>query len=124
MVHEPPSILTHQESSFAVGHKTRANTLYVPLWLTLNAKLICPAVFVGALAVLLLPGWMTTYDELEAFASAGLFHKDPAEAHSASSQVDVDCALATAVNNVTRTIAGRIVRWKTETEVFMAPPGF
>ena len=53
---EPPSILTHQESSFAVGVKTRANTLYVPLWLTLNEKSINPALFVGALVVLLLPG--------------------------------------------------------------------
>jgi hypothetical protein len=35
--HDPPSILTHQESSFPPGgHKTRANTLYVPLWPTLN----------------------------------------------------------------------------------------
>src|SRR5687767_8010807 len=30
IIQEPPSILTHQESSFAVGHKTRANKLYVP----------------------------------------------------------------------------------------------
>src|SRR5215470_11569493 len=37
VTHDPPSILTHQESSFPPGgHKTRANTLYVPLWLTLN----------------------------------------------------------------------------------------
>ena len=39
LTHDPPSILTHQESSFPPGgHKTRANTLYVPLWLTLNEK--------------------------------------------------------------------------------------
>src|SRR5262249_23449036 len=39
LTHDPPSILTHQESSFPPGgHKTRANTLYVPLWLTLNGK--------------------------------------------------------------------------------------
>lgn len=56
MIQEPPSILTHQESSFAVGVKTRANTLYVPLWLTLNEKSIYPALFVGALEALLLPG--------------------------------------------------------------------
>ena len=56
VIQEPPSILTHQESSFAVGVKTRANTLYVPLWLTLNEKLIYPALFVGALEALLLPG--------------------------------------------------------------------
>jgi hypothetical protein len=65
---------------------------------------------------------MTTYDELEAFASAGLFHNDPTEAHSASSQSDVDCALAAAVNNVRNTTAGTIVRWKTETKVFIASP--
>src|SRR5262245_42030790 len=63
---------------------------------------------------------MTTYDELEAFASDGLFHNDPAEAHSASSHIDVDCALATAVNNVRTTTAGTIVRWKTETKAFIA----
>jgi hypothetical protein len=56
MIQEPPSILTHQESSFAVGVKTRANILYVPLWLTLNEKSIYPALFVGALVALLLPG--------------------------------------------------------------------
>jgi len=56
LTHDPPSILTHQESSFAVGHKTRANTLYVPLWLTLNEKFAKPAVLLGALVVLLLPG--------------------------------------------------------------------
>jgi hypothetical protein len=67
---------------------------------------------------------MATYDELEEFASAGLFHNDPTEAHSASSQMDVDCALATAVNNVRTTRAGIIVRWKTETKVFIAPPRF
>ena len=67
---------------------------------------------------------MTTYDELEAFASAGLFHNDPTEAHSASSQIDVDCALATVANNVRTTIAGIIVRWKTETKAFMAFPLF
>jgi len=61
---------------------------------------------------------MTTYDELEAFASAGLFHNDPTEAHSASSQLD--CALATAVNNVKTTTTGTIVRRKTETNVFIA----
>ena len=38
LTHDPPSILTHHESSSPVGHKTRANTLYVPLWLTLNEK--------------------------------------------------------------------------------------
>jgi hypothetical protein len=38
LTHDPPSILTHQESSSPVGHKTRANTLYVPLWLTLKGK--------------------------------------------------------------------------------------
>jgi len=65
---------------------------------------------------------MTTYDELEAFASAGLFHNDPTEAHSASSQIDVDCALATAVNNVRTTTAGTIVRLKAETKVFIASP--
>jgi hypothetical protein len=62
---------------------------------------------------------MTTYDELEAFASAGLFHNDPAEAHSASSQIDVDCVLATAVDNARTTTAGTIVRWRTETKVFI-----
>jgi hypothetical protein len=55
VVQAAPSILTHHESSSAVGVKTRANTLYVPLWLTLNEKSIYPALFVGALAVLLLP---------------------------------------------------------------------
>jgi hypothetical protein len=63
---------------------------------------------------------MTTYVELEAFASAGLFHNDPTEAHSASSQVDVDCALATAAPNVVTIIAVTIVRRKTDTNVFMA----
>jgi hypothetical protein len=63
---------------------------------------------------------MVTYRELEAFASVGLFHNDPTVAHSASSQIDVDCALATAVNNVRTTTAGTIVRWKTETKVFIA----
>jgi hypothetical protein len=63
---------------------------------------------------------MTTYDELEAFASAGLFHNDPTEAHSASSQIDVDCALATAANNVRTTTDGTIVRRNTETKVFTA----
>jgi hypothetical protein len=63
---------------------------------------------------------MTTYDELEAFASAGLFHNDPTEAHSASSQIDVDCALATAANNVRTTTDGTIVRRNTETNVFTA----
>src|SRR5262245_21397820 len=67
---------------------------------------------------------MTTYDELEAFASAGLFHNDPTEAHSASSQTDVDCALATAAHNVRTTTAGTIVRRKTETKVFRAFPLF
>src|SRR5262249_41971769 len=56
MVQALPSILTHHESSFAVGVKTRANTLYVPLWLTLNEKSIYPALFVGPLEVLLLRG--------------------------------------------------------------------
>jgi hypothetical protein len=56
MTQDPLSILTHQESSSAVGVKTRENTLYVPLWLTLNGKSIYPALFVGALDVLLLPG--------------------------------------------------------------------
>src|SRR5262245_9537972 len=65
---------------------------------------------------------MTTYDELEAFASAALFHTDPTEAHSASSQTDVDCAFATTANNVRTTTAGTIVRWKTETKAFMAFP--
>ena len=65
---------------------------------------------------------MVTYRELEAFASVGLFHNDPTDAHSASSQIDVDCALATVVNNVRTTTAGRIVRWKTEIKVFIAPP--
>jgi len=45
----------HESSLPPGGHKTRANTLYVPLWLTLNEKSIYPALFVGALAVLLLP---------------------------------------------------------------------
>jgi hypothetical protein len=53
---------------------------------------MCPAVLVGALAVLLFPGWMVTYWELEAVASLGLFHNDPTDAHSASSQIDVDWA--------------------------------
>jgi len=57
---------------------------------------------------------------LEAFASVGLFHNDPTEAHSASSQIDVDCALATAAPNVRTTTAGTIVRRKTETNVFIA----
>jgi hypothetical protein len=67
---------------------------------------------------------MTTYDELEAFASAGLFHNDPTEAHSASSQIDVDCALATAANNVRTTTAGTIVRRKIEPNLFIAFPLF
>src|SRR5215470_8340815 len=67
---------------------------------------------------------MTTYDALEAFASVGLFHNEPTEAHSASSQIDVDCALATAVNNVRTTTAGTIVRRKTETKLFIAYPLF
>jgi len=51
-----------------------------------------------------------------------LFHNDPTEAHSASSQIDVDCALATAANNVRTTTAGTILRWKTETRVFIVSP--
>src|SRR5215468_262997 len=62
---------------------------------------------------------MTTYDELEAFMSAGLFHNDPTEAHSASSQTDVDCALATTAPNARTTTAETIVRWNTETKVFI-----
>src|SRR5262245_42074963 len=38
LTHGAPSILTHPESSLPVGRKTRANALYVPLWLTLNGK--------------------------------------------------------------------------------------
>src|SRR5262245_36707875 len=61
---------------------------------------------------------MTTYVELDAFASAVLFHNDPTEAHSASSQIDVDCVLATAVNKVRITTAETMVRRKTESKVF------
>src|SRR5262249_2341396 len=67
---------------------------------------------------------MTTYEELEAFASAGLFHIDPTEAHSASSQIDVDCALATAAPNVRTTTAGTIVLRKIEPNMFIASPIF
>src|SRR5687767_13536241 len=64
----------------------------------LSGNVICPAVLVGAPAVLLLPGWMITYWEFEALASVGLFHNDPTDAHSASSEMDADCALATPVS--------------------------
>src|SRR5262245_20971731 len=80
---------------------------------------MCPAVLVGALAVLLFPAWMVTYWELDALTSVGLFHNDPTDPHSASSQID--CAWAAAVNR-TRTSAGRILRWKKETEVLIASP--
>ena len=67
---------------------------------------------------------MVTYRELEAFASVGLFHNDPTDAHSASSQIEVDCAFATAVNHVRTTTAGTIVRWKTRTKVWIASAVF
>src|ERR1044071_8639705 len=86
--HDPPSILTHQESSLPVGHKTRANTLYVPLWPTLNEKFAKPALLVGALVALLLPDWMVRYLPSDALASEGVFHKDPSDPHSASSHTD------------------------------------
>jgi hypothetical protein len=89
LTHEPPSILTHQESSFPVGHKTRANTLYVPLWPTLNEKFANPALLVGALLVLLLPDWMARYRPSDALPSEGVFHSEPSDPHSASSHTDV-----------------------------------
>src|SRR6266496_3689041 len=63
---------------------------------------------------------MVTYWELDALESLGLFHNDPTDPHSASSQIDVDCALATAVDTVRRTTAGAIIFWQTDTRVFMA----
>ena len=88
LIHDPPSILTHHESSFAVGHKTRANTPYVPLWPTLNEKFANPALLVGALVVLLLPDWMARYLPSDALPSEGVLHNDPSDPHSASSHTD------------------------------------
>jgi hypothetical protein len=56
---------------------------------------------------------------LDAFVSVGLFHSDPTDAHSASSEIDVDWAWATAVNAVRANASAMILR-KTEALVFMA----
>src|ERR1700741_1612635 len=72
---------------------------------------MCPAVLVGALAVLLLPASIIASWELEALASVGRFHNEPTDPHSASSQIGV-CACANPVN-IENTSAGKIVRCNT-----------
>jgi hypothetical protein len=74
--------------------------------------------------VLLLPDWMVRYLPSDAAPSEGVFHNDPSDPHSASSHTDVDCALAAAAPNIRTTTAGTIVRWKTETDVFLAGANF
>src|SRR5688572_6143365 len=80
---------------------------------------MCPVELAGALAVLLLPGWMVAYCELDAAVSVDRFHMDPTCAHSASSQNDWACAV---VEKANRTSDQIIVGRNTATGMFMNPP--